>query len=210
MHTASTEAYFVLSGHGSVETITTSGFESHPLAPNDVLWFGPGTVHRLVNQDRLEILAIMQNNGLPEAGDAVMTFGTDVLKDPERYADLAMLREKPSSPGAEMEVRGRRDAALEGYRLLRESVIAGDDSGLRHFHEDAVRLVSSRVPGWQELWEKRIAPESARTADWLRTLANGQFDHFAEATVARGASSHPGANFGMCGRLQKWDTSSRP
>ena len=33
-----------------------------------------------------DILLVMQNAGLPEAGDAVLTFPPEVLADPEAYA----------------------------------------------------------------------------------------------------------------------------
>ena len=81
-----------------METVTASGYESHELAPNDLLWFSPGTIHRIVNAGGLDILAIMQNGGLPEAGDAVLTFEADIVADPERYARTAAL-DGGSGPG---------------------------------------------------------------------------------------------------------------
>lgn len=56
-----------------MQTLTTSGYEVTPLEPGTVAWFTPGTIHRLVNEDDLRITVLMQNNGLPEAGDAVLT-----------------------------------------------------------------------------------------------------------------------------------------
>jgi mannose-6-phosphate isomerase-like protein (cupin superfamily) len=204
MHTASTEAYLVLAGTGRLETIRSSGYESHDLAPNDLLWFSPGTIHRLVNQDNLEILVIMQNAGLPEAGDAVLTFEADILASPERYAKAATLT--ADRPGAsESSARIRRDAALAGYQRLKEASIAGQSDAVEQFHRHAVRLVQSRVPGWQTIWEETIAPEAARTGAWLTEVSEGRFRHLANATVAR---SEAGGQklFGMCGMLQKWDT----
>jgi mannose-6-phosphate isomerase-like protein (cupin superfamily) len=206
MHTASTEAYFVLSGTGRVETIRSSGYESYDLAPNDVLWFGPGTIHRLVNEDNLEILAIMQNGGLPEAGDAVLTFEADILGDPERYARAAALTAGPAPGSLPDAARARRDGALAGYQRLKEAAIAGQRYVVEQFHRDAVRLIQSRVPAWRALWDETIAPESARTGSWLTELAEGRFSHFAEATVARSEPGGPDRIFGMCGMLQKWDT----
>src|SRR5437764_4808743 len=92
IHLASTEGYLVLSGEGRLQTLGAEGFGEAPLRPGDCLWFTPGTVHRLVNHDgRLRILVIMQNAGLPEAGDAVLTFPPEVLADPDRYAAAASL-----------------------------------------------------------------------------------------------------------------------
>lgn len=205
MHTASTEAYLVLSGKGRVETIRQSGYESHDLAPNDLLWFSPGTIHRLVNEDNLEILVVMQNAGLPEAGDAVLTFEADVLASPERYAAAASLVGGPPSLSLPDAARARRDAAMAGYQRLKEAALAGRHDVVEQFQRDAVRLVQSRVPAWQALWDRTIAPEAARTGDWLSELAAGRFSHFAEAAVVRSEAAGPELAFGMCGRLQKWE-----
>lgn len=204
MHTASTEAYLVLSGTGRVETIRSSGYESFDLAPNDLLWFSPGTIHRLINEDNLEILVIMQNAGLPEAGDAVLTFPPEVLATPGQYAQAAALTTDPAR-GSPQEAAGiRRDTAMAGYQRLKEAAIAGQGDVIEDFHRCAVRLVQSRIPEWRALWEARIAPEAARTEAWLTDMSQGDFSHLAEATVARSKASGEEI-FGMCGMLQKWD-----
>ena len=214
MHTASTEAYLVLAGTGRVETITAKGYESHDLADNDLLWFSPGTIHRLINTGGLDILVIMQNGGLPEAGDAVLTFEADIVADPVRYAQTAALdggsfndgRGPASNPLADA-ARTRRDAAMTGYQRLKEAALAGNIDAVEQFQRDAVRLVQSRVPGWQALWRERIAPEAARTEQWLADLAQGRFSHFQDAAVSRTAPAGEQRIFGMCGMLQKWDSS---
>ncbi|WP_457967505.1 hypothetical protein M1E17_11345 [Arthrobacter sp. D1-29] len=205
MHTASTEAYLVLSGSGRVETIRSSGYESYDLAANDLLWFSPGTIHRLVNEDHLEILVVMQNSGLPEAGDAVLTFEADIVASPERYMKAASLIPDAGLGSAQETARIRRDAALAGYQRLKEAAIAGRHDAVEQFHRDAANLVQSRIPEWQGIWEQTIAPEAARTGAWLKELSEGRLAHLAEATVVR---SEVGGNkiFGMCGMLQKWDT----
>src|SRR5262245_55872195 len=86
LHLACPEAYVVVAGEGAVQTLTWDGYAETPLRPGAVVWFTPGTIHRLVNGDgRLHIVVIMQNSGLPEAGDAVFTFPPAVLDDPEQY-----------------------------------------------------------------------------------------------------------------------------
>ncbi|MET4589902.1 cupin domain-containing protein [Arthrobacter sp. 754] len=206
LHTASTEAYLVLGGTGRVESITASGYESYGLAPNDLLWFSPGTIHRIINTGGLDILAIMQNGGLPEAGDAVLTFEADIVADPERYARAAKLDAGPNpAPDALASAAlTRRDAALAGYHRLKEAAQAGDFAAVERFHRDAVRLIQHRVPGWQELWNGRIAPEAARTGQWLADLAEGKYGHFKDAGVCRTAPAAQERIFGMCGMLQKW------
>lgn len=204
MHTASTEAYLVLSGTGRVETIRSSGYASYDLAPDDLLWFSPGTIHRLVNTANLEILAIMQNSGLPEAGDAVLTFEPDLLASPEAYARTAALPAGPASDAVEAAARARRDAAMRGYQPLKEAALAGRRDAVERFQRDAVRLVSGRVPEWQALWDGTIAPEAARTGTWLKELAEGGYSHFADAAVVRADAGGPGRIPGMCGMLHKW------
>lgn len=191
-----------------METITASGYESHELAPSDLLWFSPGTIHRIINTGHLDILAIMQNGGLPEAGDAVLTFEADIVADPERYARTAALKTGPDPAPDSLASAAltRRDAALVGYQRLKEAAQAGDLAAVERFHRDAVRLVQHRVPGWQELWHERIAPEAARTEQWLTDLAEGRYAHFKDAGVSRTAPANPERLFGMCGMLQKWDS----
>ena len=91
LHTVSAEAYLVVSGRGRLQTVDAAGFAEHPLAAGALVWFDPGVIHRVVNDGDLEVRVIMQNAGLPEAGDAVMTFPDDVLADPERYRAAATL-----------------------------------------------------------------------------------------------------------------------
>lgn len=51
-----------------------SGPRQTPLAAGSVDWFTPGTIRRAVNHSGLTVVVVMANAGLPEAGDAVMTF----------------------------------------------------------------------------------------------------------------------------------------
>src|SRR5437867_1274356 len=82
LHTVCTEAYAVIAGAGAVQTLTASGYREWPLAPGAFVWFTPGTIHRLVNHDHLEIIALMANAGLPAAGDMVITFASAIVDDP--------------------------------------------------------------------------------------------------------------------------------
>ena len=92
IHLASTEGYIVIAGSGRLQTLGGSGCAEVPLRPGDCVWFTPGTVHRLINDDGgLRILAVMQTAGLPEAGDAVLTFPPVVLAVPDRSAAAASL-----------------------------------------------------------------------------------------------------------------------
>jgi len=95
---------------------------------------------------------------------------------------------------------------MAGYQRLKEAALAGEFAAIEQFQRDAVRLVQSRVPEWQELWNGKIAPEAARTERWLADLAEGRFSHFKDAAVSRTAPAGDERTFGMCGMLQKWDS----
>ncbi|MCK1797606.1 cupin domain-containing protein [Streptomyces sp. XM4193] len=197
MHLACTEAYAVVGGRGAVQTLTTGGFASTPLREGDLVWFTPGTVHRLVNDGGLRILVLMQNSGLPEAGDAVFTFPSEVLADPDAYARAAALgREDPAH-----DARNRRDLALTGFTELRRRLDAEDPAALPDFHDAALRIVRDRLPDWRARFAEGPAAEVSRTAAHLDALAAGDTSHLRSAAVHRG---DPAPAWGMCGRLDKY------
>lgn len=84
LHLVCTEAYVVTGGRGAVQTLSPDGYRDIPLEPGSVAWFTPGTVHRMVQGGALRVTVLMQNGGLPEAGDAVFTFPPEVLADTPR------------------------------------------------------------------------------------------------------------------------------
>lgn len=194
LHTASAEGYVVLDGSGAVQTISGDGTAEHELRTGTVLWFTPGTVHRLVNSSGdLRLMVVMQNSGLPEAGDAVLTFPAEVLADPEAYAAAA------GASSAE-DARRRRDLAMAGYAELRD----GGPQALVEFHTAAARLVAPRAAAWTDLWRNRPLAQAERTGEHLKALVDGDPSHLANSTV-RTADAVPGQRFGMCGRLSVWD-----
>ncbi|MGW0712800.1 cupin domain-containing protein [Streptomyces sp. NPDC002643] len=197
MHLTCSEAYVVTGGRGAVQTLTTSGYEVTPLSPGTVAWFTPGTIHRLVNEDDLRITVLMQNSGLPEAGDAVLTLPPAYLTDPETYA--AATRIPPDAPEEERErvARARRDLALEGYRALRD---ATGPEPLAAFHRAAAALVRPRLGEWRERWERGARAAAAVTGEQLDRLERGDVSHLAEAVVRAERPVERG-KFGMCGRL---------
>src|SRR5262249_32052030 len=139
MHTASSEGYIVSRGTGVLQTLSGDGYREYPLSPGTVLWFTPGTIHRVttaspaapVGED-LDILVVMQNAGLPEAGDAVFPSPPSVLASQSAYADAASL----DSP-LDIAARRRRDLAVSGFLALR----AGGPSALSAFYEAAAKIV---------------------------------------------------------------------
>ncbi|MCG7209352.1 cupin [Streptomyces arenae] len=197
LHLACSEAYVVTGGRGAVQTLTTSGYRVTPLVPGTVAWFTPGTIHRLVNEDELRITVLMQNSGLPEAGDAVLTLPPEYLTDPETYAAVTAV--PADAPEAEREriARARRDLALEGYRGLRA---ATGPEPLAAFHRAAAALVRPRIAEWRERWRRGARAAATATGDQLDRLARGDATHLADAVVQAEQPFEQG-RFGMCGRL---------
>jgi mannose-6-phosphate isomerase-like protein (cupin superfamily) len=205
LHTASSEGYVVTAGSGEVHTVTTAGLGIHPLQPGDVVWFSPGTVHRLVNAGDLELLVVMQNAGLPEAGDAVLTFPAEILDDPDAYAAAAALPADASEQERAEAARARRDLALRGYRQLTDDLATRGTAALTELHERAARLVQPRVAEWKRLWSATAEAETARTRDQLARLADGMPGRMVDASVDRAVRQDGPRAFGMCGRLQTWE-----
>lgn len=201
LHTASSEGYVVVAGSGSVHTLSADGVAAHPLVPGEIIWFSPGTVHRLVNDGGLRLIVVMQNSGLPEAGDAVLTFPAAVLDDPDAYAAAATL---PAGAGREAAVTARRELAIEGYLELRDAVASGDPSALAALHARAARLVQPRVREWRATWEATVSAEVERTRRQLAALAEGLPGALSAASVARATPVGGDPAFGMCGRLSTW------
>lgn len=215
LHTASSEGYVVTAGSGEVHTVSAEGRGTSTerasasrsvrrLEPGEVVWFSPGTVHRLVNHGDLELVVVMQNAGLPEAGDAVLTFPADVLDDPEAYVRAATLPAGTEDERAAA-ARARRDLAVRGYLELLDDLESRGPAALAELHARAARLVQPRVAQWQRLWESTVAAETARTRDQLESLSDGMPGLLADAAVVRGERRDGPRAFGMCGRLRTWD-----
>ena len=204
LHTVSSEAYLVIAGRGRLQTIDGSGFAEHSLTPGSLVWFDPGVIHRAVNVSGLEVRVIMQNAGLPEAGDAIMTFPDDVLADPERYRAAAEL---PGAEHSETErlaaAFARRDLAVRGFRALFGADGAVDPAGLARLYERAVALAAPHTTEWRNRWRVgalAAVNDTARRLDALEHLCDpGLAD-------ARVASVPKEAALGMCGHLRRYDT----
>lgn len=227
LHTTSTEAYVVLGGAGHVETLGGDGYARTPLAEGAVVWFTPGTVHRLVNEGGLEILVVMSNAGLPEAGDAVLTFPPDVLRDVDRYRAAATLPAAAAAAAAAgagaragrdgegdgdarvaRAARARRDLALEGYVALRDAVREGGPSALAPLWDAAAALVRDRAPEWREVWSGTVEAGTHATDRALADLAAGTAPHLAASAVRSAGPRPEPRRYGMCGRLRTWPLTS--
>lgn len=199
MHLTCTEGYVTVGGRGAIQTLTAEGFTETPLAAGTVVWFGPGTIHRAINHDDLKVVVVMQNSGLPEAGDAVFTFPPEILADPAAYRRAATLTE-PLADAA----LARRDLAVEGFLLLR------DGGSLTDFYRAAVGLVADRLDDWERIWADGPVAAAQRTGEHLKSLRDGRIDHLLDAGVrSERAPAQQDRRFGMCGRLETYDLGPR-
>ncbi|WP_434740599.1 cupin domain-containing protein [Micromonospora sp. SH-82] len=208
LHTASTEAYVVINGTGALQTLDASGFRETPLRAGSTVWFTPGTVHRAVNHGDLQVVVVMQNAGLPEAGDAVMTFPPEVVADPARYAAAATLPSGAGPDELDAAVRQRRDLALDGFLRLVGSARQGDLAPLHDLYRSAVALVRPRVGNWRELWREAVERQVRHTGEILDALEAGDGSHLGRSVLLESPPSDP-PRWGMCGRLLTHDV-SRP
>lgn len=203
MHLCCSECYIVVSGTGRLQTLTAGGFAESPLRQGDVVWFTPGTIHRAVNDGDLHVVVVMQNSGLPEAGDAVLTLPPGHLADRETY-ERAISLAGPDGAPSEQRARARRDLAVEGFTELTRRVQAGDGAALTDFHAAAAALVRPRVASWRTRWEDGAATVARRTGEQIDALARGDHTHLLDATVSRIEQPAPTA-LGMCGFLAPYD-----
>lgn len=193
VHLTCSECYCVVGGTGSVQTLTPRGFASTPVREGSVVWFTPGTIHRLVNDGDLRIVVVMQNSGLPEAGDAVFTFPPEVLADPERYGVV-------SASGGEEAARSRRDLALAGFLALKE----GGTEALWEFYAAALALKRGSLDSWEKRWRSGALASAELTGEHLDRLRSGDIGHLSEARAHVLEPEGP-RRFGMCGRLDTYD-----
>lgn len=198
LHTACTEAYAVVGGAGAVLTLSAEGLRETPVEAGSFVWFTPGTVHRLVNHGALEIVVLMANAGLPEAGDMVLTFPPEVLDDPSAYAEAAVLPPEASTTLADdAAVRRRKDLAVEGYLRLRD----GGAEALAAFHRRAAALVGPRVESWRQVWANGPHAEAELVGHQLAKLAAGDPGIMARAAVHALPPPPDERRYGCCGTL---------
>lgn len=203
VHLACTEAYFVMAGRGRVQTLGPDGPRETPLRPGVFVWFTPGTIHRLVNEDgRLEILVMMQNAGLPEAGDMVITFPPEALADAAAYRRAAVLPPgEDTTAGTGAAARARRDRGVEGFLSLRRAMEREGRPALESFYARATAIVADQLPRWRRVWEAGPRAAVRRTETQLEALARGDASHLLDAALH--AHPPPGTErrMGCCGTL---------
>jgi mannose-6-phosphate isomerase-like protein (cupin superfamily) len=217
VHLACTEGYVVVGGRGRLQTLSGDGYAETLLTPLTVAWFSPGVIHRLINDGGLQILVVMQNGGLPEAGDSVLTFPPEHLADPRAYRAAASLPASatataspgdpatataagPDDPAAARGARARKDLAVAGFIQLRERVAAEGPRALDDFYAAAAALVHEQLPAWREAWEAGPFAAAVKTGNQIGLLASGIHEHLRKGRLTvLGPRADRG--YGMCGRL---------
>jgi mannose-6-phosphate isomerase-like protein (cupin superfamily) len=196
MHLTCSEGYIVLGGSGHVQTLSGEGYRETALSVGTVAWFRPGTIHRLVNDGGLQIVVVMQNSGLPEAGDAVLTFPPAVLADPDAYRAAATL---PGGPDLAPAFR-RRDLAVTGFLAMR----AAGPSAFEDFCRAAAALVAPRLAQWRQRWESGALAAALETGRQLDSLEKSDISYLANGGVEAlpGPTEH--GRHGMCGLLDTY------
>lgn len=203
VHLASTECYVVVGGTGELHAVTLDGCREIPLAAGSVVWFTPGTIHRAVNHGGLRVVVVMGNAGLPEAGDAVMTFPPEVVADPDRYRAAATLPARATEADRAADARRRRDLAVEGFTRIRDALRDGDRGPLREFYAAAAALVQGRAGAWAGIVRDGPLDQAEATLAMAGDVSLGVAPHLERAAVF--GAGEPERVFGMCGRLRPVD-----
>lgn len=201
VHFACTECYYVQAGAGRVQTLSSEGYREFELQKGALVWFSPGVIHRLINDGELEIFVVMENGGLPEAGDFVLTFPPDILRDSSDYFAAASLSSQGEVFAAgEDAAMKRRDLAVEGFHVLRRDYgIIGSDI-LETFYEMALPLLAPKLTAWENVWQNGPLAAAQTTGERLKALQSGDVSHLLNAAT-RTLNANATRKLGMCGTL---------
>ncbi len=197
VHAITDEAYFVVAGEGYLELHDlANGFHRAPLSPGAFVQFTPGTIHRVVSTDGLEVMVTMGNAGLAERGDARIYFGPQIDADPEEYERLAAL---PKAKGREGALE-RRDASITGYTTLMD-LLANDEAAYR---AEVARFVEHHFAAMAAIRDDLAAVVAAGPVRWAQQ-ARDRVDALPKGaagpeTLVTEPASEP--VLGMCGTLR--------
>ncbi len=201
VHLACSEIYYILKGTGSIELLSIDGLQTVPLEPHQAVFFRPGIFHRVVNPNRdLELLAIMQNGGLPERGDFVMSFPPEVLANPALYTQS--LRCTTMADAIK-----RRDLSLTGFTALKAAFARSLEEGqtaLRAFYRQARNIIAPKVDGFEWVLKQGAQNEVKDSLDACDFIRVGRTDYLERS---RHSVLHPfdgPAKPGMCGELHPY------
>lgn len=200
IHALTPEAYFGVSGEGAIELHDLErGYRRLTIRKGTFVQFPPGTLHRSVSTDHLEVLAIMGNGGLAERGDARIYFGKDVDHAPDEYERLRALV-RSGIDGA----MARRDASALAYGKLMELLETDKPAytiELERFINAHRSSIIEKTPAFKQAIMDGPFTAGEQALDHLAALTGGEpntdlktgLTNIAEADVV----------YGMCGTLRQ-------
>ncbi len=200
VHLVCTELYFVLSGSGAVEIIDRNGFSRVELCTHAAYLFTAGTVHRLINpHGDFEVLIVMQNSGLPERGDNIVTFSNEVLEDPSRFA-LEMNAITLS------DALRRRDRGVDGFLELKNAFERSPDEGrkaLDVFYKRCIQRTKSHHQDWYARVTHGAFEDAQNSLQKIIAITGGRIDHLHLAANELMQPSDT-TQIGFCGQLDRY------
>ncbi|MEM0965865.1 MAG: cupin domain-containing protein [Verrucomicrobiota bacterium] len=195
IHAICAEAYYIVSGKGSVELHTLDkGFRTVLLKAGDYFQFPPNVLHRIVSDEGLSVLGLMSNSGLAENGDARIYFGPEVDEEPDSFSYLVSL----ASTGIEGALV-RRDAAVRAYQKL---IDLWDSDRANYFREleRFVDLHRNNVLSEADKFSEHVQSGPIAWGKHTETRLSGNKSSFdGDRFVFNGDSGD--ARMGMCGTL---------
>lgn len=200
IHGLTDEAYFGVSGRGSVELHhPDTGYQNIEILPGTYVQFPPGTLHRSVNDQDLVVLAIMSNSGLAERGDARIYFGAEVDQNPSEYDQLRSL----AQDGLEGALQ-RRDHATKAYQQLM-NLYASDRPAYR---QELIRfrtLHAKSLANYKQEYSQLVDTGPGASLQQVKSM----LDALPEATFVDGQQigkrnlTSEKSIYGMCGLIQQ-------
>ncbi len=201
IHMVCSETYYVLAGTGQIELLSINGIETVDLVPTKAVFFRPGIFHRVLNPNKdLQLLAIMQNGGLPERGDFVMAFPHEILTAPAAY-------QKAVRATTIADALKRRDLSINGYNELKAAFGQGKDAGqaaIREFYHAARALIAPKVDGFEWVLKVGAQTEAKNSLDACDFIKSGRTDYLEQARHAALFPMNEPARPGMCGELHAY------
>ncbi len=200
IHAITPEAYYGVSGEGAIELHDPEhGFRRLEIRKGTFVQFPPGTLHRSISTNNLEVVAIMGNGGLAERGDARIYFGKQVDETPGEYERLRDLV-KTGRGGA----IARRDASANAYAaLLRlwdrdKDAYAAELTRFFQLHRQALSAKTVALRAVVEAGPVKVAEEALYN---LSILASSEgIRHFETAAAETFDADEV---LGMCGMLRQ-------
>ena len=201
IHMVCSEIYYVLEGAGQIELISARGLETVDLSPAKAVFFRPGIFHRVLNPNKnLKILSIMQNGGLPERGDFVMSFPAKIVNSAAAYSKALRVANLADAIG-------RRDLSIEGYQVIKQAFAESSEAGLvalRAFYHAARDLMAPKVDGFEWVLKVGAQNEVKDSLDACDFIRSGRTDYLEAARHAALSPFEQPMTPGMCGELHPY------